>query len=282
MKETLEKLCSASLRKAIDPYSEIEWPETLEREQWFTSPELISIFGGEEWEALDEAGRRRLSFFEAVNFFSLNVHGEKALVAGLAARLYRKDEQETSAYLHHFLDEENRHMVYFGGFCRRYAGKLYRDRKLAFEREWAPGVEDFLFYARVLVFEELVDAINQRQATDERLAPLARRINRMHHLDESRHLVFGRLRVRELFEQWAPSWSRETLGEVREYLSAYFASTRAEYVNPEVYADSGLEDPYGLAERTLASPVFRRRWRELGAGCVRGLLEAGILEEEPP
>lgn len=281
MKETLRKLCEASRRKALDPYTEIEWPETLEREQWFTSPELISIFGTEAWETLGEAARKRLSFFEAVNFYSLNVHGEKALVAGLAARLYKQSELETSAYLHHFLEEENKHMVYFGGFCRRYAGKLYRDRKLGFAREYPQGVEDFLFYVKVLIFEELVDVFNQRQAADPRLVPLARSINRMHHLEESRHLVFGRLRVRQLFDEWAPKWSPETLLEVREYVLAYFSATRAEYVNPDVYADAGLDDPYGVAERTLAHPAFAERWRELGAGCVRGLREAGILQEEP-
>jgi hypothetical protein len=40
---------------------------------------------------------------------------------GLAARLYRKDLLGVASYLHHFLDEENKHSVYFGGFCTRYA-----------------------------------------------------------------------------------------------------------------------------------------------------------------
>ena len=40
-----------------------------------------------------------------------------------------------SPYLHHFLDEENKHMIYFGRFCTDYANKIYPDKKLVFPRE---------------------------------------------------------------------------------------------------------------------------------------------------
>ena len=112
---------------------------------------------------------KRLSFCETVNFFSLNIHGEKRLIEGLARRLYRRGMEDLTAYLHHFLDEENKHMVYFGGFCTEYAGKVYPDRKVAFPREYAAGEEDFLFFAQVLIFEEIVDVYNVHLATDERL-----------------------------------------------------------------------------------------------------------------
>src|SRR6185295_3917673 len=153
-------------------------------------------------------------------------------------RLYATTDdawERCSPYLHHFLDEENKHLVYFGGFCRRYAGKVYPDRKLDFPRKYAPGEEDFLFFARVLVFEELADVHNQRMAGDERLAPIARRINLIHHLEETRHLVFGRQIVAELFERHAPGWSSGVLDGLRGYLAAWIVATWREYYNPEVY-----------------------------------------------
>ena len=93
------------------------------------------------------------------------------------------------------------HMTWFGGFCRRYAGKIYPDRKLVLPREHAPGEEDVLFFARVMIFELLVDTFNRRMAKDDRLHPLVREINRRHHEDESRHLAFGRLLVEDLWRQ---------------------------------------------------------------------------------
>src|SRR5262245_1845399 len=152
---TVERLCAVSKARYANPYTAIDWPEQLDRNQWFMSPELISIFGTEAYMRLSAAERRQLSFYEAVNFFSLNIHGERPLVEGLARRLYRKGQPTISSYLHHFLDEENKHMTYFGGFCLRYAGKIYADKKLAFPRPYAPGEEDFLFFTKILLFEKI-------------------------------------------------------------------------------------------------------------------------------
>src|SRR6266850_2608074 len=235
--DTVAKLCSVSIRDYINPYSYLNWPETVGFDEWCTSPELISLYGTPVYDSLSTAEQKRLSFYEAINFFSLNIHGEKSLIEGLAQRLYRKGNDVVSPYIHHFLDEENKHMIYFGGFCVRYAGKVYPDRKMVFAREYAPGEEDFLFFAKVLVFEEIVDVYNRRMASDERLHPLVRDINRLHHDDESRHLAFGRQLVRELFSRSATAWSAETVAGVRATLSEFILATWREYYNPAVYED---------------------------------------------
>lgn len=279
--KTIDKLCEVSIRDYINPYSELDWPETLDFEQWFTSPELISLYGTEVYEDLTEAQQMRLSFYEAVNFFSLNIHGEKPLVEGLARRLYKKGNDEISPYLHHFLDEENKHMVYFGGFCMKYAGKIYADKKIAFPREYEPGEEDFLFFAKALVFEEIVDVYNVAMARDERLARIARQINLLHHRDEARHLVFGRQIVKEIFARYAPRWKEETLLSVREYLKNYLAATWKEYYNPDVYRDSGISSPFDVQQIAFHADSSRAHRRRISDGCVRYLLENNILEEEP-
>lgn len=277
----VEKLCELSRTGYLNPHEGVDWPAALDEEEWYASPELISLYGTKVWTNLTEGEKKRLSFYEAVNFFSLNIHGERSLIEGLAHRLYRKSTQEISAYLHHFLDEENRHMAYFGEFCMRYAGKIYADRKVAFGREYAPGEEDFLFFTKVLIFEEIVDAYNQRMAKDVTLATVARQINLLHHLDETRHLAFGRRVVSELFERYSPSWSEETMRGVRAYVGDYFMATWKEYYNPDVYRDAGLESPYELYETAFESPAASHHRRMISQGCVRYLLEHKILEEEP-
>jgi hypothetical protein len=281
LEATLERLCDVSRAKYANPYTAIAWPERLDRDQWFMSPELISIFGTEVYARLSEAEQRRLSFYEAVNFFSLNIHGERLLAEGLARRLYRKWPQAISSYLHHFLDEENKHMVLFSGFCLRYAGKIYADKKLAFPRPYAPGEEDFLFFAKILIFEKIVDVYNVRMAQDARLAPLVRRINLLHHLDESRHLAFGSLLVQRLFEDYSHQWSDATLQTLRDYLSNYLTTTWSQYFNPAVYRDAELDDPFGLKERAFTQPRARAHRREVTASCLRYFLSTGILLEEP-
>ena len=167
-------------------------------------------------------------------------------------------------------------------FCTRYAGKVYPEKKLPFPREFAPGEEDFLFFAKVLVFEEIVDVYNRRMARDERIAPIAREIHWLHHFEEARHLVFGRELVAELFARHRAQWPDEVLRGVRPRSRPTWRATWKEYYNPDAYRDAGLEGAFELRRAALASPSARAHRIEVSQGCLRFLLEGGILEEAPP
>lgn len=274
------RLSQRSEEAAANPRLPLPWPSRMPVEAWCMSPELISIYDTPAWHALDELSRRRLSFFECANFFALNIHGERALMEGIARRLYARDLAPYAHYLHHFLAEENQHMTWFGGFCQRYLGKIYPDRKIVLQREHAPGEEDLLFFARVLVFELIVDGYNLRMAKDGRLHPLVCEINRRHHEDESRHLAFGRLVVEDLWARHAPTWPEATRAGVRSYMAAYVDATWREYYNPDVYRDAGLAEPYKLAREAFVAPASRARRHDVERRCVRILAEIGLWPEE--
>jgi len=274
------RLSEVSQHSYQNPYTALDWPETVDPDvDWFSSPELLSLAGTPEWDAMPEAGRKRLAFYEAVNFYSLNIHGEKSLMAGLAERLYRKEMIQVADYLHHFLDEENKHSIFFGGFCTRYA-RVYRSRQFSVNEEQVPrDVGDFLFFAKTMIFEEIVDHYNWIQARDERLHPVARYINRNHHVEEARHLIFGRQLVTELWR--TQQWDAQTVEDVRGYLSAFITSSWREYYNPDVYADAGLADPWEAAETAWQSPAQREHRRTVTAKCLGFLATEKILPEEP-
>jgi hypothetical protein len=274
-------LSDASVKHFYSPFEAIVFPEKVEMNSWFTSPELLSLYGQPEWEQLTEEQRRKLSFLEAVNFYSLNIHGEKALIEGLAQRLYDEKSAEHSRYIHHFLDEENKHMIFFGTFCMKYAGKVYPDRKLAFERTYEDGEKDFLFFLKVFLFEEIVDYHNLTMGKDERLEPLARKINQYHHFDEARHLTYGRAVLVELFQQHVETWGPEKMEEIRQYIGSYIQTTFREYYNPDVYQDLGLENPYDLADRVFHSEISRQHRKTVLKNVFKFLLQNQILLEEP-
>ncbi len=279
------RLTERSLEAAGAPAPPLAWPAAIPADAWCMSPELVSLHGTPWWDALDEAGRQKLAYHECLNFFALNIHGERALMEGIAHRLYARELAEHAHYLHHFLAEENQHMTWFGGFCQRYAGKIYPDRKLVLPREHAPGEEDLLFFARVLVFELIVDGLNLRMAKDDRLHPLVREINRRHHEDESRHLAFGRLVVEDLWQRHAPRWTDEVRAAVPAYLAAYLDATWREYYNPDVYRDAGIAEPYRVAREAFVHPASLARRDEVQRRCVRILDEIGLWptasEEQP-
>lgn len=258
------------------------WPLSISPEEaWHMSPTLISLQGTPELEKLSLNQQRTLSFYEAVNFYSLNIHGERSLIQGLAERLHRKWPETISRYLHHFLAEENNHMVLFSAFIEKYAVKIYADRHLELPREYAEGEYDFLFFTRVLIFEEIVDYYNFTNAKEESLHPVSREINRLHRLDESRHLSFGRAIVQELFEEYFPGWNKNVLTEIRNYLSNYAVATLKEYCNPDMYRDAGLQNPTQLARLAWDSESSRKRRRAVMQKVTHFLLTHQILLEEP-
>src|SRR4029453_2208276 len=72
----------ASSRDAQAP-ARLPWPERLTAQEWCFRPQWLSLQGTAAFDALDDEGRRLLAFHEAVNFFSLNLHGEGPLIAEL-------------------------------------------------------------------------------------------------------------------------------------------------------------------------------------------------------
>ncbi|MBV1855899.1 diiron oxygenase [Catellatospora tritici] len=277
--QTADRLSRLSVGAYQNPYTLVDWPSAVDPEQdWFSTPEYVSLHGTPVWAELDDLARRRVAFHEAAGFYSLNIHGEKALIQGLAARLYRGDLAGSAGYLHHFLDEENKHSVYFGGFCTRYA-RVYRSRQASFGSDRPRDVDDFLFFAKTLIFEEIVDHYNRVQARDGRLHPLARFINDNHHREETRHLVFGRHLVTALWR--ATDWDQSTVAEIRADLSRFVTATWREFYHPDVYADAGLDQPWELAEAAWSAPAQRTHRRRVSASCLRFLAAAGVLTEEP-
>jgi hypothetical protein len=237
----------------------------------------VSLFGTDDWERLDEPARRRLAFHEAVHLASLNVHGERALIERAAALLGR-GAGPFHEFLAHLVEEESRHLAAFAGFCHRYAGALHPDRQLALPRAWAEGEEELVLLARVLVFEELVDAHDRALARDARLAPVVRALHAWHHADEARHLAFGRRAVRERWAACVDAWPADVTARVRRELAGWIDVIQASLVSADTYRAAGLDDPIGLAARTRRHPSTLARRARLARRLRRTLAETGLAE----
>jgi hypothetical protein len=127
----------------------------------------------------------------------------------------------------------------------------------------------------VSVFEEIVDRYNVTMARDERLVEVARRINDNHHTEETRHLVFGRRMVAELWRQWSDRWPPEVVERIRTHIAGFVTATWRDYYNPDVYRDAGLADPYAVARGAWDATAAHRD--AVTARALRPLVSAGVL-----
>lgn len=280
--ETLDKLVEDSTEHYYNPYNRFHWVDELPDEQWWMSPSLMSVHDTPWARKLDEAQLMRLSKWESINFFSLNIHGIRELLIEVTRRIHIPGFEVASEFFHRFLGEENSHMWFFAQFCLRYGGKIYPDKALRqADESHDPQLASFLVFARILIFEELVDHFNIRMGRDTSLHPLIREINQAHHDDEWRHIVMGRKLVEQLYEPLRARSDQAVVSHVDEYLRRYIVSSIQSLYNPTVYRDARLPDAYALRTEVLEHPA-RASYHEAFMHRITGFLtKQGIISQAP-
>ncbi|MBA3771537.1 MAG: diiron oxygenase [Ramlibacter sp.] len=250
LRAMIAKLSGLSIRDRYNPYQTFKWPEALADEQMWMSADLLTTHGTESDMPLDEAQRQRLSRWESINFYSLNVHGIRELLAEVVLRIHAPGYEDFSPFMHHFIGEENDHMWFFAEFCLRYGGKLYPNRNVNFGQRFSGRALDLVTFAKIQLFEEIVDHFNMRVAGDSSIHPFIRELNGVHHRDESRHIAFGREMVLWLYEQISREGDEALLAQIDEYLRGYMVNSVTQLYNPIVYQDALL--PGNVYERRTA------------------------------
>ncbi|MEU6979083.1 diiron oxygenase [Streptomyces sp. NPDC046371] len=278
--EVLERLSERSVEDYYNPYQTFQWPETLEENCYWMTPELLTVYGTEHFDTLGEETLQRLSKWESINFYSLNVHGIRELLIEVVGRIHMPGFEVPSDFFHHFIGEENEHMWFFSEFCRRYGNKIYGSTAMRADAAWEPEVENFLVFTRILFFEELVDHYNSRMAKDASLCHTIREVNRIHHQDESRHIAFGRELVSLLFQRMCQAVSAERVREVEAYLKRYVVYSTNSLYNPHVYRDAGIPDPLALRNALVADERRRPHERKAIRKPLSFFLKTGIFTDD--
>lgn len=273
----LDRLTNKSINDYYNPYQLFEWPQSLPENTWWMSPELTTTHGTEAAARLSQEQLHALSRYESINFYSLNVHGIRELLIEVTRRIHTTGFETPSKFFHHFIGEENEHMWFFAEFCLRYGRKIYRQPAGASVEIPRSNVESLLVFARILIFEELVDHFNSRMAVDERLHETIRAINRIHHQDESRHIAFGRELVAALYEDVKRTATEEELQDIAAYLRRYLTYSFESLYNPQVYRDAGVPQPLELRRELLQSPARAEFEQSVFRKTTKYLSKVGII-----
>lgn len=277
--ELLARLGEKSTEDYYNPYRTFSWAPSLPEDEYWMTPALVSAYGTEVADELGEDGMKRLSQWESINFYSLNVHGIRELLIEVVKRVHTPGFELPSEFFHHFIGEENEHMWFFAEFCRRYGKKIYSSPSLPTRSESDPEIENFLVFARILLFEEIVDHYNLHLADDTNLHETIRQVNRVHHHDESRHIAFGRELVALLYSRFSDRVGAERLRELEVYLKRYIVFSLQSFYNPHAYRDAGLVDPLGARSRIMASPARQAAERKAIRKPMSFLVKAGIFQD---
>ncbi|GAB2812417.1 hypothetical protein GCM10022221_07420 [Actinocorallia aurea] len=274
--EMVERLSAKSRHDHYNPYTRFAWPDRLDDDSWWMSPEHLTVHGTDLVD--DENVLKALARRETVNFFSLHVHGIRELMIEVSRRIHTPRFGAFSEYLHHFIGEENAHMWFFAEFCGRYAGGIYPDtatpyHRAEFEREW----EDVVVFARILIFEEIFDYYNSRMGKDGRLPEILQELHAVHHHDESRHVAFGKQFLGHLYAHALERHGADRASEIEAYIKAYMAYSVRSLYNPYAYRDAGVPQPLEVRRQAMAHPVRAEVHRKVMTRIDRFFVGAGIF-----
>lgn len=280
MKNILDKIINVSVQDYYNPYEHFKWPDTLEENVMWMPVELMSVYNTPYLNDMSDEMLIKLSKWESINFYSMNVHNIRELLISVMERVHMPGFEEQSEYFHHFIGEENEHMYFFAKFCLKYGNKIYHMKKVRFNSNYDKDIENFIVFTQILLFEEIVDYYNLKMSKDENLHPIIREINKMHHQDESRHIAFGRMLVKHLWEQIKNKYDRNTITELQGYLANYIISGFNDFYNPEVYKDAGFEYPLKMRNNLLAIPERQKVHKQIAKKVIDFMLKNNIFEKE--
>ena len=273
---TAARLLRSSAERSYDPDVDLDWDAPLDDGLDFHPPEDVSLYGTDLWERLTPQQRRDLGRHEVACVASLGLLSEMGLMHALIRVV--GDEEPTSNHMRYALTEvadECRHSIMFGRAIGIGGTGAYQVPR--WMRAVMPVVgllpTGALTWAAVLLVEDLTDKQQRETAADERIQPAIRMINRIHVVEEARHMTFAR---EELFRSVTGAGPAE-LALTRVALAGMaFGVTRIR-VLPRVYRSVGINPLRGwvAAQR---NPGYQRTLARYAERLVATYREAGLIE----
>ena len=272
---TAERLLDSSVRNSYQPDLDIDWDAPLVAGKGFMPEERVSLYGTPLWDGLTPEQRVELAKHEIGSITSVGLWTEILLMQLLAR--YAADLDPRSPHTHYALTEigdETRHAIMFGKGLARLGLPAYGPPNIvrSLSKVFGAVIGGPAMFASVLVVEETTDRLQRSMLDDDDIQPFIRMINRIHVVEEARHVRYAR----EELVRGMESLSRPML-ELHRFVTAVVAYTVVDVmVHPAVYRAVGL-DPKQAREVARANPHHHETRRWMGEKVVEFLDEVGMI-----
>jgi hypothetical protein len=273
--KTATRLLGSSSKNSYDPELDIDWQAELDPELAYLPFERVSLYGTDLWAGLSHEQRLELSRHELASIASTGLWFEIILIQMLARYAYHQDPQ--AAHTHYALAEigdETRHVIMFAKTIERMGLPAYPVSRTVFHlaRFYKATARGPRMFAPILVAEEVTDRIQRESMNDAAINPLIRMVNRIHVVEEARHVRFAREELARVMPRLGP------ISKAISNLSSAVVSALIVHslINPKVYAAVGL-DPRQAARVARANPHNRATRRWMGEKIMAFLDEQGLV-----
>jgi len=270
-----ERLLKSSAARSYDPAVDIDWSAAVVPGKYYLPEHRVSLYGTELWQRMTPEQRYELGKHEIISITSFGIYSEVALMHLLLKVVTQRDP--TSRHAQYALTEvadECRHSTMFGRGIEKSGLDPYPApwwfRHLLNLTLLAPiGPAT---YGGTLLVEEVTDRLQRESMADEDIQPIIRMINKIHVLEEARHISFARAEVNRMM----PKIGRVELAFNRLALAMAAPFLVRLMLHPDVYRAVGL-NPRTARKVARANPHYRESVRWMGERIVGFLTEAGMI-----
>jgi P-aminobenzoate N-oxygenase AurF len=272
---TAKRLLRSSLDHSYEPALDIEWDAPLVEGLWGIPQHRSSLYGTELWEGLTEEQRRTLTIHEVCSVARIGLWFEMILMQMLLRYAYDRDpRRQHIQYALTEIADECRHSIMFAKMTERYGVPDYAPRRLTHNlgRFFKTIGSGPAMFAGALFVEEILDQFQRESMHDETVQPLTRMVNKIHVIEEARHVRYAR----EELVRIMPKTNR-----LNRAIGRYFAARIAylvarNLVHPDVYRSVGIDPEVGR-KAASANPHWQNSLRWSARKLVPFLREQGII-----
>ncbi|MGX7823624.1 AurF N-oxygenase family protein [Actinokineospora sp. 24-640] len=269
------RLLDASARGSYDPHVDIDWDAPLEPGKAFMPLERVSLYGTDLWRGLSREQRVELSKHEIASIASVGLWFEIVLMQLLVRHVYDLDPRSAHAqYALTEIGDETRHSIMFAKAITRFGAPAYGPVRLIRQAGKVYGAlaGGPSMFGAVLVAEEATDRLQRATMDDPDMQPLIRMVNRIHVVEEARHVRFAR----EIVLRDTPKLTRAQREAHRWLLAVTAVGVIDAMVNPRAYRSVGIDPRQGRAA-ALANPHHRETRRWMTEKVMSFLTDTGLV-----
>lgn len=272
---TAERLLNSSARNSYDPDVDIDWDADLLPDKHFLPAHRCTLYGTALWAGLSPQQRIELTRHELASIASVGIWFEVILMEVLVRHSYDADPlTRHTQYALTEVADECRHSVMFARLIEKVGCPAYGPGRTAMRlgRLFKTIASGPSMFAGILVAEEITDALQRESMADESVQPLVRMVNRIHVIEEARHVRYAREEVL----RGTQGLSRAALAYHRTMLARTASVVTRSLVHPKVYRAVGL-DPYEARRVAWANPHYRETLRWAGSKLTSFLAENNLI-----
>ena len=272
---TADRLLRSTAARSYDPELDIDWSAAPQEGKLFLPEHRSTLYGTPLWDRLTPAQRREHGKHEAASEAGFGIWLEAVLMRLLAKLAYEENPATRHVqYAWAEMAEECRHSTMFARLIEWMGVPYYGPprRVHALGRLLAATAHGPAMWGAILIGEEITDRYQREMAADDSIQPLVQMVNRIHIVEEARHIGFARAEL----TRSAATLPRYELPIQRGMLGRVANVVARNLINPEVYRSVGL-GPVEARRVALANPAHHETIRYGGEKIVAFLREAGMI-----